>query len=108
VPVFEDILSTLEAQSAKIDALAAEVAQLRAKVEPAQEIYSLRDLAELPGSPSLSSLRNRPELQPHGGIPDGYRGSLKSWYRETVESWRRQLSPGPDVPPRLGLHKAAS
>ena len=99
--VFEDLLATLQAQGEKIDALAGEVRQLRAKIEPAREVYTLADLAELPESPSLKSLRNHPERQPNGGVADGYRGQAKCWLRPTVEAWRRELQPAPADAPRL-------
>ena len=95
----EDLTAAVEAQTAKIDALAAEVAELRQKVAPSREIYRLRDLAELPESPSLKVLRNHPERQPAGGVPDGYRGGAKAWYAATVAEWRRQLAPGPAAEP---------
>lgn len=95
--VLEDLTAAVEAQSAKIDALAAEVTELRQKVAPSREIYTLADLAELPESPSLKTLRNCPDRQPNAGRPDGYHGAAKAWYRETVDLWRRLLSPDPVI-----------
>lgn len=106
--VLEDLLATIETQTAKIDALAAEVAALREKVAPTREIYALHDLAELPESPSLKTLRNNPARQPNGGQPDGYRAGQRCWYRETVETWRRQLSPRSDSMPRVIQRREAS
>lgn len=106
--ILEDLLAAIEALSKKIDALTSEVAQLRQKVAPQREIYTLRDLAELPESPRLKTLRNNPARQPNGGQPDGYKGAAKCWYAETVLTWRRKLSPGPDASHGLGLHRAAS
>ncbi len=97
--ILESMAAAIETQTAKINALAAEVAELRQKVAPAREIYTLRALSELPESPSLKSLYNRPELQPRGGVPDGYRGGAKAWYAATVAEWRRQLAPGPAAEP---------
>lgn len=103
--VLEDLVSAIEAQSAKIDALAAEVGQLREKVAPSREIFTLRDIAALPESPSLHTLRNNPGRQPNGGQADGYRGTQKAWYRQTVDGWRRSLAPRPEVAPHV-LQKA--
>jgi hypothetical protein len=103
VGLLEDLASSITAQSAKIEALSAQIAELRAKVAPQREIYTLSDLAELPESPSLKTLRNNPDRQPNAGQPDGYRGAAKAWRRETVEAWRRQLAPRPDSTPLLKM-----
>jgi hypothetical protein len=103
VGLLEDLVARIEAQSVKIDALASEVAELRQKVVPSREIFTLRDVAALPESPSLKVLRNNPSRQPNGGQADGYRGSQKCWTAATVENWRRQLSPRPD----RGLRRAS-
>jgi hypothetical protein len=107
VGILEDLVGRIETQSVKIDALAAEIAELRAKVAPSREIWTLADLAELPESPSLKTLRNCTARQPNGGVPDGFRGAQKAWYAETVLAWRRQLSPRPDTAPRV-LQREAS
>ena len=96
--ILEDLTAAVSSLSSRVGELAAEVSELRAKVAPAREIYTLHDLAELPESPSLKSLRNRPELQPNGGIPDGYKGSSKAWLAATVLAWRHELAPRPDAP----------
>lgn len=97
MPILEDLLLAVETQSAKIDLLREEVRELQQKVAPSREIFTLRDLAELPEAPSLKTMRNRPELQPNRGQADGYRGAQKAWRAETVEAWRRQLSPLPET-----------
>lgn len=91
----EALQAAVEAQSTVIASLTTEVMQLREKIEPTRETYTLADVAALPESPSLKTLRNYPARQPNYGKPDGYVGSRKAWYRETVEAWRRQLSPAP-------------
>jgi hypothetical protein len=92
-------MGILEEISAKVDTLISSSAQLRAEVEllrekvaPALEVYTLRDLAALPGSPSVKTLRNNPHRQPRHGEPDGFKGREKAWKRETVEEWRRKLT----------------
>lgn len=93
--LLEAIAEKLEAQAAAITELGGVVAALTEKIAPARESYSLRDLAELPDSPPLATLRSHPERQPNGGEPDGYRGREKRWRRSTVEKWRRELSAAP-------------
>ena len=102
--VLEDLKAAVEVQSAMIDALTREVAALREKIQPQREVFGLRDLAELPESPSLKVLRNHPERQPNHGLADGYRGASKCWRAETVLAWRRELMPGPSGAPQSGLH----
>ena len=104
----EDLTAAVTAQGKQLEALAAEIAELRAKVAPTREIYTLRDLVELPESPSLKTLRNHPERQPNGGIADGYRGGQKAWTASTILGWRRQLSPRPEGEPHVVPHRAAS
>jgi hypothetical protein len=99
--ILEDISARLETQSAKIEMLRIEIAELREKVAPQRQVFTLHDLVELPESPSLKTLRNHPERQPNAGQPDGYRGTAKAWYRSSVETWRRQLSPAPDSTPHV-------
>jgi hypothetical protein len=95
-------MGVLEAIAEKQDVLAAAIAELGGvvaalseKITPSREIYTLHDLATLPESPSLKTLRNNQARQPNGGKPDGYRGREKCWLRETVEAWRRELASTP-------------
>ncbi len=99
--ILEDLAAAIEAQSRKIEQLTAAVAELREKVLPQREVYTLRDLAELPEAPALHTLRNSPARQPNRGQADGYKGAQKAWRRATVEAWRRELTPGPSAAPRL-------
>lgn len=91
----EQLTALVEAQTATLAGLADLVRGLSDRINPTRETYTLADLAVLPESPSLKTLRNNPDRQPNGGVPDGYAGSKKAWRRETVEAWRRQLSKSP-------------
>ena len=93
--LLEEIAASLQALVSRVDALAGEVAELRAKIQPSREIWTLKNLADLPESPSYKTLLNNPSRQPRGGIPDGYRGSARCWYASTVQAWRRELAPAP-------------
>ena len=93
--ILEEIATKDDSQTASIVELQHEVAMLRERVAPALEVYTLRDLAALPGSPSLKTLRNNSERQPRHGQPDGFRGREKAWRRSTVEEWRKKLSRSP-------------
>ena len=93
--VLESIAEKQDALAAAIAELGGVVAALSEKITPTREVYTLRDLAELPESPSLKTLRNNQARQPNHGKPDGYRGREKCWTRETVEAWRRELSAAP-------------
>jgi len=93
--LLESIAEKQDVLAAAIAELGGVVAALSEKVEPTRQIYSLADLAALPESPSLKTLRNNQARQPNGGKPDGYRGREKCWHRETVEAWRRELSAAP-------------
>jgi hypothetical protein len=106
--ILEELAEAIHSQSRQLEALTAAVSQLREKVQPTREIYTLRDLAERPEAPGLKTLRNCPDRQPNAGQPDGYRGAQKCWYAETVLAWRRQLSPRPGTSRRIDLHRAAS
>jgi hypothetical protein len=91
----ESLAEKVEAQAAAIAELGGIVAALAEKIVPTREIFSLRDVAELPESPPLATLRSHPARQPNHGKPDGYRGREKCWRRETVSAWRRELSAAP-------------
>jgi hypothetical protein len=99
--LLESIAEKQDVLAAAIAELGGVVAALSEKVEPVRQVYSLADLAALPESPSLKTLRNNQARQPKGGKdrkagePDGYRGREKCWYRETVEAWRRELASAP-------------
>lgn len=90
--ILDEIAGKIEALSVSNEQLRQEVALLREKVAPAMEVYTLRDLAALPGSPSVKTLRNNPDRQPRHGEPDGFKGREKAWKRETVEEWRCKLT----------------
>lgn len=106
--ILEELAEAIHAQGRQLEALTAEVSQLREKVQPTRTVYMLRDLVELPEAPSLKTLRNCPERQPNGGQPDGFKGTQKAWYRETVEAWRRNLAPRPDGPQLCAVRRASA
>jgi len=92
----EDIRDEVHALAEKIDAQNAAIAELLEKVHPTRETYTLKQLAELPESPALKTLRSwrysSPHKLPGGGKPDGFtHDGLQAWRRETVEEWRRAL-----------------
>jgi hypothetical protein len=90
--ILEEISEKVDTLISSNTQLRAEVELLREKVSPALEVYTLRDLAALPGSPSIKTLRNNPARQPRHGEPDGFKGREKAWKRETVEEWRGKLT----------------
>ena len=93
--LLESLAEKLDAQAAAIAELGGIVAALSEKIEPVRQVYSLADLAALPESPTLNTLRKNQARQPNHGKPDGYRGREKCWHRETVSAWRRELSAAP-------------
>ena len=97
----EDLTAAVEAQGKQIEQLTVEISQLRQKVAPSREVYTLADLAELPEAPSLKTLRNNPSRQPNAGQPDGYRGAQKAWLAASVTAWRRELAPAPSTFPHV-------
>lgn len=93
--ILESFAEKIDAQAAAIAELGGVVAALAEKIEPTRQVYTLTDIAALPESPSLKTLRNNQARQPNGGKPDGYRGREKCWHRETIDAWRRELSAAP-------------
>jgi hypothetical protein len=89
--LLEDVALKLDTLLAETVALKTEIAALHDRVMPDREIFTLRNIAALPGSPSLKTLRNCPDRQPKHGQPDGYAGREKAWRRETVEAWRGKI-----------------
>jgi FtsZ-binding cell division protein ZapB len=103
--LFEDLQAAVAAQTKTIAELALAVEGLKEKIAPTREVFTLREIAELPEAPSLKSLQNwrstAPWKLPGHGRPDGYsRNGLAAWRRETVEAWRRELAPSPFGRPR--------
>jgi hypothetical protein len=111
----EDLTAAVQAQGEQIAALTAQLDELAKKIQPRRAVWTLKDLAELPESPSIKTLYNwrskSPEKLPGHGKPDGFtRDSLAGWLDETVQAWRRQLMPMPFAirgNPDIGKHRSA-
>ncbi len=98
--ILEELRDEVRALAEKIEKQGTEIAQLREKIRPSLETYTLRQLAELPGVPKLKSLQNyrrsAPDRLPGRGRPDGFaHNGEAAWRRETVMAWLAELAPSP-------------
>jgi hypothetical protein len=98
--ILEELRDEVHALNEKIEKQNAEIMELREKIQPSREVYTLKDLADLPGVVSLKALQNyrrsAPQRLPGHGKPDGFaHNGEAAWRRETVMAWLAELAPNP-------------